>query len=142
MASTSKLDETIAALAAKVTIKGWRIDELEEKLDTLEDKDQTVLDHAVAYRNLAIFLGAKPDQMLDAYDKSLCEGGTMDSDTIDMDGCLKSWKEMEKLEAEAVTRDIRIQELKAEVATLLVSNATLHEQLKGAKNTLFGPNPQ
>lgn len=39
------------------------------------DKTQKLVDDCVHYRNLAILLGAKPDQMVDSYDRELCRKG-------------------------------------------------------------------
>jgi hypothetical protein len=44
-------------------------------IDQHKDITQKHVDHCIYYRNLAIVLGAKPNQMLTDYDKELCEKG-------------------------------------------------------------------
>ena len=48
----------------------------------IEDRDkfQRYTDGIVHYRNLAIDCGAKPEQMLNAYDRKLCEVGLGDDE--------------------------------------------------------------
>lgn len=41
---------------------------------------QATIDACVHYRNLAIHLGAKPDDMIGRFDRELCEGWDGDSD--------------------------------------------------------------
>jgi hypothetical protein len=48
---------------------------LRERVEELEQRDQRWVDEVCAYRNLAIFLGAKPTDMLNEYDRNLCESG-------------------------------------------------------------------
>lgn len=81
-------------------------DAWKERAEAAWARAQRGTDHVVHYRNLAIKLGAKPDDMLDAWDRKLCEEG-IDTDLIDDNGEL--WRDLEKAEKE---RD----ELRAEVA--------------------------
>lgn len=43
------------------------------------DQEQRRIDEIVHYRNLAIAFGAPPEQMLNAFDRDLCERGLADS---------------------------------------------------------------
>ncbi|MFA5071057.1 MAG: hypothetical protein WC511_01650 [Candidatus Pacearchaeota archaeon] len=53
----------------------WLLVVMAEKKQIFDEKEQWWIDIGVHYRNLSILLGAKPNQMMDAYDKRLCESG-------------------------------------------------------------------
>ena len=62
-------------LLARVEAAEKKQHELASKLDAEQMTTQRFVDHTIYYRNLAIKLGAKPSQMEDKYDRSLCERG-------------------------------------------------------------------
>ncbi len=78
--------------------------------DDLKDLTQRHVDHVCHYRNLAIVLGAKPNQMLTDYDKKLCEKGIDPDDNgggyhWSVRDCIEEvedlWQKNEELRAEA-----------------------------------------
>lgn len=60
---------------------------------------QKAVDQVVHYRNLAIVLGAKPDQMLTDAARKLCEAGTADWPATDFSEP-ETWEEVDRLRAE------------------------------------------
>ena len=79
--------------------------------------DQNRVDGIVHYRNLAISLGAKPTDMVNAFDRQLCEDGV----TGERDGhgwwndAPDTWDELEAAEANAQRIDQRASEIEGEL---------------------------
>lgn len=74
-----------------------QIASLEEEVDRLQNSEQSFIDAAAYYRNLAIVLGAKPEQMRSRYDRDLCEKG-LESDTLEEVHSV--WEELKRVEKE------------------------------------------
>lgn len=79
------------------------------KLERMGAAHQSMIDAVCHYRNLAIILGAKPYQMLDAYDRQLCEAGIDPDNTSNgyhvsvneqLEELADVWDENERLEKE------------------------------------------
>lgn len=66
-----------ALSAEQVIAKAYRKqrDELRGAVDAAQDIAQSMVDDNCYYRNLAIRLGAKPDEMTNDYDRKLCRKG-------------------------------------------------------------------
>lgn len=60
---------------ALIDVLNWILVKFSEQKEALQDEIQQHVDDAVYYRNLAILLGAKPEQMVNKFDKHLCEIG-------------------------------------------------------------------
>jgi hypothetical protein len=75
-----------------------KIDELGDLYDKERDASQKFVDLSCYYRNLAIKLGAKPDDMLNRYDRMLVEKRLLDNEEIG--NAPELWEEIEKLEGE------------------------------------------
>ena len=74
-----------------------------------EDQRQELVDRVCYYRNLAIILGAKPDQMMSKYDRWLCDRGIKPDESmvsagmnmVEQIGELHSlWDEIDSLQLE------------------------------------------
>lgn len=57
------------------------IDKIRAALEKEQQVTQHLTDSAVHYRNLAIVLGAKPEQMMGEFDRKLCEDGINPDET-------------------------------------------------------------
>lgn len=80
---TDKIRDGIEGIIARLVTEGIMPSEAIDQLCRLRDWDtQTWVDNVVHYRNLAIVLGARPDQMLDQYDRDL----VVNHDPNDMGG--------------------------------------------------------
>lgn len=75
-------------------------------------RDQKMLDAICHYRNLAITLGAKPEQMLDQWDRDLCVQGIATDHIESLVGC---WDEAFVFEAEAARLWKLLDEARAEL---------------------------
>lgn len=77
-----------------------------EEIDRLRKNDQDYMDRCIYYRNLAIDLGAKSTEMIDDYDKGLCEKWASYQNDDDhrfqweRDEQKAAWKQLEDAEAE------------------------------------------
>ena len=56
------------------------LDAMRQRAEAAESVREEATDRTCHYRNLAITLGAPPNQMLDAYDRKLCADGIKDSE--------------------------------------------------------------
>jgi hypothetical protein len=89
----------------EVTQADW--DALTAQVAELQERDQRWVDQVCHYRNLAIMLGAKPEQMLSGHDRHLAtkwgdpsmhDGDwTMDDELAEVAEC---WEKLEAAEAE------------------------------------------
>lgn len=79
------------------------------KVNKLTEQRENAAELTVHYRNLAIVLGAKPEQMLGQYDRKLCESGINPDDTSngyylsineELDNLKLLWQENEELREE------------------------------------------
>ncbi len=88
----SPLEDALAGLAR------WKFEaeELRRQLAESKAAETRRVDATVQYRNLAISLGAKPEQMVDRYDRGLCECGLNAAD--DLGAYPDAWEEVEQLE--------------------------------------------
>lgn len=84
-----------------------RGDDAEAKHLEAIGKQQPLVDDAVYYRNLAIMLGAKPEQMTNAYDRDLCAKGIDDKPdgySVTMadqqESYREAWAEVDRLKAQ------------------------------------------
>lgn len=83
----------------------WRAASAE--LEKFKTRDGYLADCTVHYRNLAIILGAKPDQMIGSFDRGLCESGIDPDETSggyhvsinqELGELRNAWDEVERLE--------------------------------------------
>lgn len=65
----------------------------------LQVERQDLVDSSIHYRNLAISLGAKPDDMACKYDRDLCSGRLCPVDEVKPDTYRDAWSELDQLEA-------------------------------------------
>jgi FtsZ-binding cell division protein ZapB len=76
-------------------------DSLREENARLQERDQRWIDDVCHYRNLAILLGAKPEQMVSQWDRDLCEKGIeVDRATDALMDVAEVWDDNERLESE------------------------------------------
>lgn len=115
---TSEAERAVREALERVTPGGFRRSEdiaaifnhapaLLAEIERLREQDQTWVDRVVHYRNLAIGLGARPEQMLDAHARKLAEEGWV----LDLDpgrDAADAWAEAERWEAEAVKLQDRL----------------------------------
>jgi len=59
----------------ELRVENQRLRDEFKRLESRLDLDQMRVDAVCYYRNLAIILGAKPEQMRNSWDRSLCERG-------------------------------------------------------------------
>jgi hypothetical protein len=99
---SEELKQRIEAALAEPVVETLTIDQHKEIT-------QKRVDHTIHYRNLAIVLGAKPNQMLTDYDKELCEKGIDPDDNSggyhwSVRDCVEEvedlWEKNERLERE------------------------------------------
>lgn len=76
-------------------------------------RDQKLLDAVVHYRNLAIALGAKPEWMLDRWDRDLCESGLALDQVEDL---VPYWDEAQHFQEEAARLWTLLDEARAALA--------------------------
>lgn len=84
-----------------VEMRGLLAENAELRKDRGRDwtlREQKMIDSICHYRNLAITLGAKPEQMLDQWDRDLCIQGLTTDQVESLVGC---WDEAFMFEAEA-----------------------------------------
>lgn len=114
------LFETLTALDAAKK----RIAELEAKVEKESNYAQNAVDKVCHYRNLAITLGAKPEQMEGEFDRKLCEEGIDKDDTCGgyhmsvqeaFDDLANTWGLTDALKVRAEKAEKRIAELEAEL---------------------------
>lgn len=68
-----------------------------EESERIKDRDQGFVDDVCHYRNLAIALGAKPEQMRNRYDRGLCEKKLVDS--VEAGNACEVWEIEERAES-------------------------------------------
>lgn len=105
-AANGLLSPEIARLETAVPRLAAALREARAKAERESDYAQRMVDAVVHYRNLAIALGAKPNDMHGAYDRKLCEEWDPAKDRGDGDvlGYLEdnreAWEEYDRVEAE------------------------------------------
>jgi hypothetical protein len=96
-------------------------------IDQHKEVTQKRVDHTIHYRNLAIVLGAKPNQMLTDYDKELCEKGIDPDDNSggyhwsvrdSLDEAEDLWEKNERLERERDETQAEVERLQDERARI------------------------
>lgn len=94
---------------AKIVALEAKVAELTKKSNIDADYAQQAVDGICHYRNLAIILGAKPDNMLGKFDRKLCKDGIDKDDTGNgyhisvqelLDETESHWADLDKVETE------------------------------------------
>jgi len=75
MGAEGMVAPVLRTLFARMDTAESSVAALRDRAEELGQRDQRWVDEVCAYRNLAIFLGAKPTDMLNEYDRKLCESG-------------------------------------------------------------------